>query len=157
MLFAATVSAGLMAGIYYAFSCAVMLGLREVTDATFVETMQRINEKIINAWFLPVFFGSFLLPIAAAILLAIDGETDVLRWAIAGAVLATISFVITASRNVPLNNALDQTGPVESIGDLAAVRSAYEEPWIRWNLYRAVASTLALIALIGSVMLYQGG
>ena len=86
VLIAATVTTGLLAGLYFAFSCAVMPGLAAASDTALVESMQRINEKIINGRFIPVFVGGVVLPIAAAIMVAIDGETGVLLWTVAAAV-----------------------------------------------------------------------
>lgn len=154
-LIAATVTTGLMAGIYFAFSCAVMLGLAGTSDAAFIDTMQQINQKILNIWFLAVFLGSVALPAVAAVLTGIDGDTGVLRWAIAATIFAIVSFGITVGRNVPLNNALDNAGRVESISDVPQVREAFEEPWVRWNLYRTIASTLALVTLVRAVMLHS--
>ena len=142
VLIAATVTTGLLAGLYFAFSCAVMPGLAVTSDTTLVESMQRINEKIINGWFIPVFVGGVVLPITAAIMVAVDGETDVLLWTLAAAVLAVVGFVITASRNVPLNNQLDKAGPIEAMDDARTVRMAFEGPWTRWNTYRTIVTTL---------------
>lgn len=40
VLAAATVATGLVAGVYYAFACSVMLGLGASGDRTFIEAMQ---------------------------------------------------------------------------------------------------------------------
>ena len=63
-----------------------MPGLAVASDTTLVESMQRINEKIINGRFIPLFVGGVVLSVAAAIMVAIDGETDVLLWTVAAAV-----------------------------------------------------------------------
>jgi uncharacterized membrane protein len=47
-LVAGTVTTGLMAGLFAAFSYAVMPGLARTDDATFVRSMQRINVAILN-------------------------------------------------------------------------------------------------------------
>jgi uncharacterized membrane protein len=151
VLIVATVITGLHAGLYFAFTVAVMPALAVSSDRTFVETMRHINQKILNPWFLTVFMGSAILPLAAAVLLGIDGDTDTLAWAIVAAILGVVAFGITAARNVPLNEALDAAGPVEEIADLATVRAAFEAPWVRWNLYRTIACVLGLIALTVAV------
>src|SRR5215210_6268399 len=48
---AATLTTGLMAGLYYAFAISVMLGLSRTDDHTFVSVMQQINVAILNPWF----------------------------------------------------------------------------------------------------------
>lgn len=145
---AAAVLAGLLAGIYLAFTVAVMPGLAASGDRTFVEAMRRINEKILNPWFLTVFAGGAVLPLAAAVLLGVDGDRDALGWTVAAAILAIVGFGITAARNVPLNEALELKGAVEAVDDPAADRAAFEAPWVRWNRYRTVGCTLAFLALV---------
>lgn len=146
-LILSTVTTGLLAGLYFGFSCAVMPGLAVSSDRTFVETMRRINQKILNGWFLAVFMGNPILPIVAIILLALDGDTEALWWTIVGAAFNVISLGITAGRSVPLNSALDEAGPVDAISDPGAIRAAFEAPWVRLNLARTIASSLGLIAL----------
>ena len=48
VLAAATITTGLMAGLYYAYACSVMLGLSRTGDRTFVSAMQQINVAILN-------------------------------------------------------------------------------------------------------------
>ncbi|MGH9945519.1 MAG: DUF1772 domain-containing protein, partial [Pyrinomonadaceae bacterium] len=143
------VAVGLMSGLYWAFTVVVMPSLRANDDRSFIAFMQTTNQVTISIWFLPVFVGSLLLPIAAAIAALLAGDNDdAKRWAIAGAILAAIPVAITAGGNAPLNLALDRAGDVDSIGDPASVRRAFEGPWTRFNLWRTITSTAALFALI---------
>ena len=57
-LVAATVTNGLMAGLFVAYSYAVMPGLGRTGDRTFVEAMQQMNAAILNGWFGVCFAGS---------------------------------------------------------------------------------------------------
>lgn len=139
---------GLASGLYWAFTVAVMPGLRDTGDRAFIAVMQAINRRILNAWFLAVFMGSLLLPIATAVALLAGDDDDAKRWGIASAVLAAIPVALTAGGNVPLNNALDAAGHVDTIDDPAAVRRAFEERWTRLNLLRTVTSTAALICTV---------
>ena len=46
--------------------------------------------------------------------------------------------------NVPLNDKIKASGDPDRIADLAAVRERFHEArWVGWNLFRAVASTVA--------------
>jgi uncharacterized membrane protein len=45
------VTTGLMAGIYLAFSMAVMPGLAKNDDRTYVAAMRGMNSAILNGWF----------------------------------------------------------------------------------------------------------
>ncbi|HEV2128425.1 MAG TPA: anthrone oxygenase family protein [Thermomicrobiales bacterium] len=150
-LFTATVVTGLVAGIYLAFSIAVIPGLRVSGDATFIETMQNVNTKILNPAFLVIVFGSAVLPIIAAVLLIIDRDEGARWWAAGGAMLALTAFVTTVNRNIPLSRALAAAGPVTEIADQRAVRQAFEERWVRWNHHRSLASSFALVALVAAI------
>jgi hypothetical protein len=44
----ATLTTGLMAGVYYAYACSVMLGLARTSDRTFIDVMRQINVAIQN-------------------------------------------------------------------------------------------------------------
>ena len=50
-LVAATITNGLMAGLFAAYSYAVMPGLGRAGDRTFVEAVQQTNAAILNGWF----------------------------------------------------------------------------------------------------------
>ena len=67
-LVAATVTAGLMAGLFAAFSYAIMPGLGKASDLAFVDGMQRINVAILNGWFGICFGGALLFSVLAAVL-----------------------------------------------------------------------------------------
>lgn len=144
-----TVAVGLMSGIYWAFTTAVMPGLRDRDDRSFIVTMQSINRRILNPWFLTIFMGSLLLPIATAIALFLDDDNDARWWGIAGAIAAAVPFAITIGGNVPLNNALDAATPND---DQAATRRAFEGPWTRLNLWRTITATAALAVLIRTLL-----
>jgi uncharacterized membrane protein len=46
-LVAATVTAGLVAGLFYSYACSVMPGLGRTDDQTFIRSMQSINVAIV--------------------------------------------------------------------------------------------------------------
>ncbi|MEV6865845.1 anthrone oxygenase family protein [Streptosporangium subroseum] len=154
VLVAATVTMGLMAGLFYAYASSVMIGLGRASDRTFVEAMQRINTAILNGWFFACFLGALALTILAAVLHLSEDRRSVLPWILAAVLLYGAQFVITAAVNVPLNNMLDAAGDPRHITDLAAVREQFEATWVRWNLIRAVASTAAFGCLTWALVLY---
>ena len=79
-LVAATVTAGLMAGLFYAFSISVMTGLGRVDDRTFVTAMQRINVAILNGWFALIFGGALVLTAVATVLHIRGDGRSLLPW-----------------------------------------------------------------------------
>ncbi|WP_371778165.1 anthrone oxygenase family protein [Streptosporangium subroseum] len=154
VLVAATVTVGLMAGLFYAYASSVMIGLGRASDRTFVEAMQRINTAILNGWFFTCFLGALALTILAAVLHLSEDRRSVLPWILAAVVLYGAQLVITAAVNVPLNNMLDAAGDPRHITDLAAVREQFEATWVRWNLIRAVTCTAAFGCLTWALVLY---
>ncbi|MEY9211988.1 DUF1772 domain-containing protein [Thermobifida halotolerans] len=147
---AATVTTGLLAGVFFAFSVAVMPGLARVGDRGVVEVMQRINEAILNGWFLVVFLGSPVLSLVAVVV-HVGSSGAVLGWLVAALVGGVVSLAVTVRGSVPLNDALAQAGPVERMADPVGVRRRFEARWVRWNVVRTVASVLAFGCLVGAV------
>jgi uncharacterized membrane protein len=153
-LIAATVTTGLMAGLFYAYSISVMPALGRSTDRTFVEGMQRINVAILNGWFAICFGGGpVFITLAAALHLGAE-HRSVLVWTAAALVLYAAMLVITFRINVPLNNELDAAGDPDKITDLAAVRRRFEATWVRWNIVRTVANTAAFGCLTWALVLF---
>ncbi|MEU6080163.1 anthrone oxygenase family protein [Streptomyces sp. NPDC047108] len=152
-LIAATVSTGLMAGLFYAFAVSVMPGLGRTGDGVFVDAMQRINAAILNGWFALAFGGALVLT-ALAVALHIPGDgREPLPWTVAALVLYGAVLVITFAVNVPLNNELEAAGDAGRTTDAAAVRARFETSWVRWNVVRAVLNTGALGALAWALVL----
>lgn len=67
-LLAATLSTGLVAGLLTGFGAAVMPGLAQADDATFIGVMADINERIINPVALSMFLGSLAWPVVVLVL-----------------------------------------------------------------------------------------
>ncbi|WKV75922.1 DUF1772 domain-containing protein [Streptomyces sp. PCS3-D2] len=154
-MIAATITVGWMSGLFYGFSVAVMPGLRVAGNRTFIETMQRVNVAILNGWFLLGYVGALVFVAAALVLHAVGGGGRDALVPLAGALGAYLAaMAVTARVNIPLNNALEQAGPVDGIGDPAAVRRAFESPWVRANAWRSVLCTIALGCLAWALVLH---
>lgn len=154
-LILATLTMGLMAGLFFAWAQGIMPGLHRSDDRTFVEAMQQLNAAILNGWFALAFGGAILLTALAAVLhLRADGR-PALPWIIAGLVLYLAVLIITGTVNVPLNDQLEAAGPVAKIPDLAAVRAHFETTWVRWNIVRAVLSTGAFGCLLWALVVHS--
>jgi uncharacterized membrane protein len=149
-LVAATVTTGLMAGLFAAFSYAVMPGLGKAGDAAFVEGMQKINVAILNGWFGLCFGGAVLFSIAAAILHVSVDRRSVLPWIVAGLAFYLLTLVVTAAVNVPLNDKLAAAGTT----DPHAAREAFEAVWVRWNVVRTATCTLGFACLSWALVLH---
>lgn len=156
VLLAATLTTGLMAGLYFAFSVAVMPGLAKAGDRTLVDAMQRINVAILNGWFTLAFGGALVLGVAAAVLHRSGEGRPALGWIIAGTALYAVSLLITMACNVPLNARLADAGAPSRIHDVAAVRARFESAWVHWNVARTLASTAALGCLAWAMRVAAG-
>ncbi|CAM5636286.1 hypothetical protein STENM327S_02619 [Streptomyces tendae] len=130
--------AGLLAGTFYVFACAVMPALARSEDRVYVDVMRDINDVIQNPVFLLVFMGALAL---AGLAGWQSRRTPGRWWVWAGAAAYTLAFLVTVGANVPLNDALARSG------DPAALRERFEDPWVAWNVVRAVLSTLATACL----------
>ena len=148
-LLAGTVTSGLMAGLFATFSHAVLPGLGKTDDATFVQSMQRINVAILNGWFGISFGGALVFTAIAAGLHLGRANRSVLPWIVAGLVLYAVVLVITFAVNVPLNDRLNA-----ATTDFAAAREAFERGWVRWNIIRSVLSTAAFGCLCWALVLH---
>jgi uncharacterized membrane protein len=155
ILASATVVTGLIAGVYYSFACAVMLGLGAAGDRTFIEAMQHINKKIENPLFFLTFFGALVLPAWA--LRKYWQDRRLRMWIAAGLGLYVIGLLTTMGVNIPLNNDLAAAGNPAKIADPAAVRTHFENTWNTWNIARAVLSTGAAACLARAMMLLGQG
>jgi uncharacterized membrane protein len=106
------------------------------------------------------FFGALVFTgLGALFVLRGDGRS-VLPWVVVALVLCALVVVLTLAVNLPLNDQIK--GDPAHIANLAAVRERFDEAkWVRWNLVRAVASTVAFGCLTWALVLHgrvtQGG
>ena len=137
---AATVTTGMMAGLFYAYSISVMPALRGADAAVLVEVMQRINRAITNGWFALCFVGALLFTALAAVL---EPSVPVLI----GLVLYAAQLALTFGLHIPLNNRLEAAGN----GNPEAAREFFEAKWVRWNHVRTLLCTGAFGSLCGAL------
>ena len=137
-LFAATLTMGLMAGVFGLYAHTIMPGLRRTDDRTFVGAFQAIDRAIINPLFLAGgFLGALVFTALAA---ALHLRSGALPWILAALVLYLATVAITVGVHLPLNNAIKAADDP----DPAALRERFDEArWARWNAVRALATTIA--------------
>ncbi len=144
-LLLALLGAGLIAGVFFAFSAFVMGALARLPAAAGVAAMQAINRVVINPHFLGVFLGT-ALPCATLLLLAALGHAPGRETALfLGALAYLVGTVgVTMAANVPRNEAL---APLDPVGvEAAAYWPHYVREWTRWNHLRCTASLAAMAA-----------
>jgi uncharacterized membrane protein len=135
----AAVGSGLMGGVFFVFSVAVIPALRRRQAVEAVATMQEINRVIVRPLFMLVFLGTAVVGITLVVL----RPTDVLR--VVGAALYVVGgFGLTAAVNVPLNNALDRVRPM----DAEEGWGRFHRRWALANHARGLACAAASVALV---------
>jgi uncharacterized membrane protein len=157
-LMAAAITMGIATGVFQLYAYTIMPGLGRTDDRTFVGAFQQIDKAIINPWFMVSFFGALVFTGLAAVLHLGADVRAVLPWVAVALILYLAVVVITLAVNVPLNDQIRAAGDPNRIADLAAVRARFDEAkWVRWNLVRAVASTIGFGCLAWALVLHGRG
>ncbi|GAB2577250.1 anthrone oxygenase family protein [Kribbella endophytica] len=140
-LMAATITTGLVAGVFGIYANAIMPGLATTDDKTFVGAFQAMDRAIINPIFLGLgFVGALLLTLLTGVL---HLKEKAFPWIAVAFVLYLITVVVTIAVNVPMNDALKAAGDPNTI-DVAAARAAFDEArWRSFNLLRVALNTVA--------------
>ena len=142
----AVIATGLLAGVYFIFSICIIPALDRLPAAQAAAAMQSVNRVILNPFFGLVFGGSAAACVVLAISALFRWDEAGSAWLLAGSLLLLAgSPLVTAVRNVPLNNELDAVEPESPAG--AQRWASYAAEWTTWNHVRTVA-TLAATALL---------
>ncbi|RXM41193.1 DUF1772 domain-containing protein [Chryseobacterium sp. CH21] len=148
VLIITAVLTALIGGLFYAYSCSVVLGLGKLSDTEYLKAMQNINREILN----PVFFMSFM---GTVILLPVT--TFLFRGhqlAFIFLLLATLAYLIgvfgvTIAGNVPMNDALDKFDISNSTTEaIKQMRDNFENRWNFLNNIRTVFSVISIIFVV---------
>jgi uncharacterized membrane protein len=148
--FLACIVTGLMSGLFFSYSTSVSPGLKNISDAASLASMQSINRAILNPIFFVVFFG-------ALILLPLNGYLQYERpvtvrsglFLAAAIIYITGAFGVTILGNIPLNNALDKFDLSNASSEnMRSMRNLFETRWNNLNLVRTLASTISFAMLI---------
>lgn len=144
LLLITAVLTALIAGLFYAYSCSVVLGLGKLSDTEYLKSMQSINREILN----PVFFLSFM---GTAILLPVTtflfkGEQPVFLFLLLASLAYLIGvFGVTIGGNVPLNDMLDKFDINGATAEaVKQMRDRFEN---RWNLLNNVRTVFSVISI----------
>jgi uncharacterized membrane protein len=155
ILILATLTTGMMAGIFLHWTNTIMPGLSNLDDRAFVEAYRDLYTAINNPLFVGVqFTGAMLLTGLAVALYLRPEQRPVLIWA--GAALACYLVACVVTFGVPLNEQLEVPGGLGANADYAAARDQFDETtWTAWNTVRAVASTLAFGCLLWAIAIHR--
>ena len=138
----------LMAGLFYAWACSVMVGFARLSDREFISVMQKTNRAIQNPVFFAAFFGAPIFLIISTVFHY--NQSPPFALLLAATVIYTIgTFGVTIFGNVSMNNILDRFN-LESATDeeIAQQRANFERRWNNLNHIRTVSSTIAVILVV---------
>ncbi|QBA23551.1 DUF1772 domain-containing protein [Chryseobacterium indologenes] len=145
VLIITAVLTALIGGLFYAYSCSVVLGLGKLSDTEYLRAMQNINKEILN----PVFFMSFMgtlvfLPLSTFLL---RGQQPVFIFLL----LATLAYLIgvfgvTVVGNVPMNDTLAKFDISGSTTE--AIRQMRENFENRWNFLNNIRTVFSVISIL---------
>ena len=144
---------GLIAGVFYSYSCSVNPGLKNLSDTGYLQSMQQINRAILN----PVFFASFmgtliLLPLSTWLGRGHLSSTQFYYFLAASIIYIIGAFGVTIAGNVPLNEALDRFDISSATTEQIKLhRQQFESKWNQLHLIRTLASVASfLLVILGS-------
>jgi uncharacterized membrane protein len=152
-LMAATMTTGLVAGVYAIYANAFMPGLAKTDDKTFVGAFQAVDRAIVNPLFLGLgFVGALVFTLLAGLF---SLKEKALPWIAVAFVLYLVTIILTIAVNVPMNDALKAAGDPNSI-DVAAARAAFDEA--KWRSFNLIRTILAIVSfgLLGWALYLTG-
>jgi len=140
--FLVCIGAGLVGGVFFAFSTFVMKALAQLPEAQGIAAMQRINAVVLNPAFLFVLVGTAVLAAICVLAGFFPWRTARSLWLLAAGLSYLVgAFAVTAAFNVPRNERLARL-EAES-PQAAAYWPIYVREWLRWNHVRTTASLLS--------------
>lgn len=147
VLITTTTAAALMAGLFYAYSCSVVIGLGKLNNLEYLKAMQSINKEILN----PVFFAAFLgiLPLLSLNTYLHSNQPNFLLLVGAMVIYLIGVFGVTVAGNIPLNNGLENFNILSADSEaIQAQRALFENKWNKLNHVRTICSIITVVLLI---------
>jgi uncharacterized membrane protein len=150
ILFLTALCSALMAGLFYAFTCSVTVGLKLLPNAEYLAAMQAINRSIQNPLFFICFFGILLLlPLCTYLQFSAPISTQFWLMLFASIIYFAGVFATTIFGNIPLNNALEKFSLLNASTDAINLqRSLFEIKWNTLNTIRTISSIASLSLII---------
>ena len=143
--------AGVVGGVFYAFSSFVMPGLQRLPDAQGLAAMKEINVTAEHPAFMIAFMGTTLLCLYLAVRGVMDWNQTSGKLLVAGSALFLVgSFLLTVAHNVPLNDKLADVSPHAT--GAAAQWQHFLDQWNWANHLRGAASIGAAAAYLGALL-----
>ncbi|MEE9361140.1 MAG: DUF1772 domain-containing protein [Cellulophaga sp.] len=157
ILVLATLSTGVMAGIFFTWTNAVTPGIGTLSDMGYLRALQSMNKAILNTSFRIVFITS-IITVVLAPLFYYKAFPNYLFWILTAVFIIhwVGVFGVTLLGNIPLNRMLDNTNlETISVENAKILRNTIETKWNNLNLIRTVSSTISFLILLISVLLIK--
>ena len=157
-LLGAATFVGLMAGLFYSYSCSVTIGLSKLPDDQYIAAMQSINRSIQNPVFFISFFGALILP-PIATYLNYSQKSSTVFWLLLTATIIYLagSFGVTAFGNIPLNNALESFNLSAASKEAISIQRVNFEPgWNTLNTIRTISAIISFILILLACLNFLG-
>ena len=140
------VGAGVVAGVFFAFSTFVMRALVDLPPRDGLQAMQSVNRAAPTPGFMAALLGTAVACIGLGIWSLVDLDEPGAWYRVAGCAVYLVGILVTIVYHIPRNNAL---GTVDPAGADAVSRwTAYAGPWTSWNHIRTLTITAAAALLI---------
>ncbi len=147
LTFIAAIGAGVVGGVFFAFSNFVMAALARLPVPSGIAAMNSISITVITPTFMTALFGTGLICLVLIAAALLGWSQSGSYWRLAGAVIYFVGNpIVTMAFNVPLNDALAAVDPASANG--AAVWSNYLSEWAMWNHVRTITAIVAMACLI---------
>jgi len=144
------VGAGLVGGVFYAFSTFVMQALGRLPTRSAVAAMHAINIEAPKPGLMIAFLGTAVVAIALSISAFSRLGEQAATYQLVGGALYLLGVVLTAVYHVPRNDALGRLEPDSEAA--AKAWDGYVRGWTRWNHVRMLTSLSASVVLILSLL-----
>jgi uncharacterized membrane protein len=150
VLVSATISTGLIAGLFYGYHVAIVTALRGVDDRTYVKVNQQVNTHILNGGFFGPYLGSAVFSaVAAASMFGGDRGSVLLPTGLAF-LFNVAAILVTGAGNIPLNRALDRS----NLDQATKTRERFEKPWNRFNALRSWLHGLGFVCMCWALIAF---
>ena len=142
----AATGAGVVGGVFFAFSTFVMRALRGLPDRDGLVAMQAINKAAPSPLFLTALLGTGVVTVGLAISAATRLDEPGAPYQLVGSALYLAAVVLTIVYHVPRNDALALVTPERA--DAVDLWRGYARSWTAWNHVRTLTSIAGAATLV---------
>ena len=142
----AATGAGVVGGVFFAFSTFVMRALRGLPDRDGLVAMQAINKAAPSPLFLTALLGTGVVTVGLAISAATRLDEPGAPYQLAGSALYLTAVALTIVYHVPKNEALALVTPGGA--DAVGLWRHYARSWTAWNHVRTLTSIAGAATLV---------